>query len=99
MIDKVFLIYLAFVCIRAIARLSVECADNSFQNNVIGLLIGLPLGVGFSFLVAAGILWIVIGILSFFGISSVGIWTVGFSWTAVKVVMMIIFLLSFFKRS
>ncbi len=98
MIDKVFFIYLAFICIRAIARLSIEHADNGFWNNVVGLLIGFPLGLGFSFLVSAGILWIIIGILSFFGVSSVGIWTVGFSWTAVKVVMMVFFLLSLFKR-
>lgn len=99
MIDTAFLIYVALMAIISIIKVWIINPNNGFLNNLVGFLIGFPLGMGISFLSSAVVLWLIIGILSFFGISSVGIWTVGFSWTAVKVVMMVFFLLSFFKRS
>lgn len=92
-IDTIFPLFLAVVC-----ALSVLRAKGTFDHGIgIGLLaivIGLPIGVGIGALCSAGILWIIIGILSFFGVTSIGAWTVGFSWTAVKVIMMIIFLIN-----
>lgn len=93
MIDTAFLICVALVAIISIIKVWITNPTNSFPNNLIGFLIGFPLGIGISFLFSAAILWLIIGILSFLGISSVGAWTVGFSWTAVKAVMMALFLL------
>lgn len=93
MIDKVFLIYVALVAIISIIKVWITNPNNGFSNNLMGFLIGFPLGIGISFLFSAVVLWLIIGILSFLGISSVGAWTVGFSWTAVKGVMIALFLI------
>lgn len=92
MINTAFLIFVALVAIISIIKVWITNPNNSL-NNLIGFLIGFPLGLGISFLFSAVVLWLIIGILSFLGISSVGAWTVGFSWTAVKAVMMALFLI------
>lgn len=96
-IDTIFPFFLAVVC-----AISVLKAKGTFDHGIaIGLLsivIGLPIGIGIGALCSAGILWLIIGILSFFGVTSVGAWTVGFSWTAVKVVMMIVFLINIIRE-
>ena len=98
MIDIIFPFYIAFISIMAILK-----TENVFNNGIfLGLVysaIGVAIGFGISFLFCSGILWVIIGILSFFGITSVGAWAVGFSWTAVKVVMMIMSLITFIKKS
>lgn len=101
MINTIFPFFLAFVCARAI--FSVLSFNNVFEEYgvIIGfcsLLIGIPVGVVVSFLVSAGILWLVIGILSFFGVTTIGAWTVGFSLTAVKATMMIVFLINLIRK-
>lgn len=96
-IDTIFPFFLAVVC-----AISVLKTKNAFDDGIvigfIGCLIGLPIGIGIGALCSAGILWLIIGILSFFGVTSVGAWTVGFSWTAVKVVMMIVFLINIIRE-
>ena len=101
MINIVFPFFLAFVCARA--AISVLNSDNIFEKYgaVVGfcsLLIGIPVGVGISFLFSAGVLWLFIAILSFFGVTTVGAWTVGFSLTAVKATMMIVFLINLIRK-
>lgn len=96
-IDTIFPFFLAVVC-----AMSVLKAKGTFDHGIVigllGCLIGLPIGIGIGVLCSAGILWIIIGILSFFGVASVGAWTVGFSWTAVKVIMMIGFLINIIQN-
>ena len=96
-IDTIFPFFLAVVC-----ALSVLRAKGTFDYGIgmalLSIIIGLPIGVGIGALCSAGILWLIIGILSFFGVTSVGAWTVGFSWTAVKVVMMIVFLINIIRE-
>ena len=100
-INTIFPCFLAYVCARATFR--VLNSENVFEEYgaVVGfcsILIGIPCGVGISFLVSAGILWLVIGILSFFGVTAIGAWTVGFSLTAVKATMMIVFLINLIRK-
>lgn len=96
-IDTIFPFYLVVICILAFLK-----TDDVFENGIgaglIGIVIGYALGIGVVILFSAGILWIIIGILSFFGVTSIGAWTVSFSWTAVKIVMMILSLISFIKK-
>lgn len=96
-IDTIFPFFLAVVCVMSVLK-----AKGTFDHGIaIGLLsiaIGFPIGIGIGALCSAGILWLIIGILSFFGVTSVGAWTVGFSWTAVKVVMMIVFLINIIRN-
>lgn len=96
-INTIFPFFLTFACIRAV--FVVLSTEKIFNNNIlIGLIIGIPCGAGISFLFSAGVLWIVIGILSFFGVATVGAWTVGFSWTAVKVTMMTLYLINLIRK-
>ena len=101
MINTIFPFFLAFVCARAAFR--VLNSENVFEEYgvIVGFcsfLIGIPCGVGISLLFSAGVLWLVIGILSFFGITTIGTWTVGFSLTAVKATMMIVFLINLIRK-
>lgn len=100
MINTIFPFFLAFVCAKA--TFAVLSSKNIFEKGILtgfcGFLIGVPCGVGISFLVSAGVLWLIIAILFFFGITTIGTWTVAFSWTAVKAMMMIIFLINFFRK-
>lgn len=98
MIDIIFLFDVIFVSVVAILK-TEKIFDNGIFLGLIFSAIGLALGFGISFLFCAGVLWVIIGILSFFGVASVGAWTVGFSWTAVKVVMIIMSLITFIKKS
>lgn len=98
MIDIIFPFYVAIIGIGAILK-TKNVFDNGIFLGLVSSAIGLAIGLGISFLFCAGILWVIIGILSFFGIASVGAWTVGFSWTAVKVVMMIMSLITLIKKS
>jgi len=96
-INTIFPFFIVVVYILSILR-----TKNLFDDGIaIGLLasfIGFPIGIGIGALCSAGILWLIIGILSFFGVTSVGAWTVGFSWTAVKVIMMIVFLINIMRK-
>lgn len=98
MINIIFPFYVAFIGVLAILK-TEKVFDNGIFLGLVFSAIGLAIGLGISFLFCAGVLWVIIGILSFFGITSVGAWTVGFSWTAVKVVMMIMSLITFMKKS
>ena len=98
MIDIIFPFYVAFIGVIAILK-TEDTFDNGIFLGLVYSAIGLAIGLGISFLLCAGILWVIIGILSFFGIASVGTWTVGFSWTAVKVVMMTMSLITLVKKS
>lgn len=92
-IDTIFPFYVVVICIFALLRM-----NNPFKDGIIigilGIILGFAIGLGISVLFSAGVLWLIIGILSFFGVASVGTWTVGFSWTAVKMVMMVLFLIA-----
>ncbi len=96
-INTIFPFFLAIVCALSILK-NKDVFDDGVAIGVVSCLIGLPIGIGIGALCCAGILWLVIGILSFFGVTSVGAWAVGFSWTAVKVVMMIAFLINIMRK-
>ena len=96
-IDTIFPFYIAVICILAFFK----AGDVFKYGPVIGLIsmvLGYAVGFGIIIALSAGILWIIIGTLSFFGVASVGAWTVGFSWTAVKMVMMLLSLITFLKK-
>lgn len=96
-INTIFPFYIAVICVLAFFK-----AGDVFENGVviglISMVFGYAIGFGIVIALSAGILWIIIGILSFFGVTSVGAWAVGFSWTAVKVVMMMLSLITFLKK-
>lgn len=96
-IDTIFPFFLAVVCALSVLR-AKGTFDHGIGIGLLGIAIGLPIGIGIGALCSAGILWLIVGILSFFGITSIGTWTVGFSWTAVKVVMMIMFLINIMRN-
>lgn len=96
-IDTIFPFFLAVVCVISVLK-AKGTFDHGIAIGLLGIAIGLPIGIGIGALCSAGILWLIIGILSFFGVTSVGAWTVGFSWTAVKVVMMIVFLINIIRK-
>lgn len=97
MIDIIFPFYIAFIGIMAILK-TENVFDNGIFSGLVYSIAGIAIGVGISFLFCSGILWIIIGILSFFGVTSIGTWAVGFSWTAVKVVMIIMSLITFLTK-
>lgn len=96
-IDTIFPFFLAVVCAMSVLKIK-NAFDDGIVIGLLGCLIGLPIGIGIGVLCSAGILWIIIGILSFFGVTSIGAWTVGFSWTAVKVIMMTAFLINIMRN-
>ena len=98
MINTIFPFYVVFISILTLLE-SENIFDDGVFRGLVYSAIGVAIGFGISFLFCSGILWVIIGILSFFGITSVGAWAVGFSWTAVKVVMMIMSLITFIKKS
>lgn len=97
MIDTIFPFYLAVICIVAFFK-ACDVFENGIVIGLISMVLGYAIGLGIIIALSAGILWIIIGTLSFFGVASVGAWTVGFSWTAVKMVMMILSLITFLKN-
>lgn len=98
MINTIFPFYVVFISILTLLK-SEDIFDNGVFRGLVYFIIGIALGLGICALFCAGILWVIIGILSFFGVTSVGAWTVGFSWTAVKVVMMVMSLITLIKKS
>ena len=97
MINTIFPFYVVFISILTLLE-SENIFDDGVFRGLVYFTIGIALGLGACVLFCAGILWVIIGILSFFGVTSVGAWTVGFSWTAVKAVMMIMSLITFLTK-
>ena len=66
---------------------------------VIGVLIAILVGLGIGFLINAGVVWALCWGLNAIGITSIGNWTVQFSWPLVVVFTLATIIIGGFFRS
>ena len=63
------------------------------MEKIIGAIIGAIVGYGISFLINAGIVWLLVWGLKAMGITVIGGWTVSFSWPLVLIFTLVFIIL------